>query len=67
MLRRNGRFMSVSRISSSESFGCKGKLAAWVLHVLTAQVRKLSVRSFIVAVLSLDWGCDALVGYLGGR
>jgi hypothetical protein len=37
------------------------------LHVLTAQVRKLSVRSFIVAVLSLDWGCDALVGYLGGR
>jgi hypothetical protein len=59
MLRRKGRFMSVSRISSSESLGCRGKLATWVLHVLTAQVRKLSVRSFIVAVLSLDRGCHA--------
>ena len=47
ILRKKGKFMSASTISSSESCGCRGKLAAGVLHGFTAQVRKLSVRSFI--------------------
>ena len=49
MFFRKGRFRSASIISSSESLGCRGKEEACVLQVFIAQVRKLSVRSFMVA------------------
>ena len=52
MFFRNGRLTSASWISSSTSRGWRGKLEACVLQVLMAQVRKLRVRSFIVAA----WG-----------
>jgi hypothetical protein len=42
--------MSASWISSSASRGCRGKERGFVLQVLMAQVRKLRVRSFILAV-----------------
>ena len=45
-----GSDLSVS-LTSSQSFGWRGKDADVDLHDLTAQVRKLSVRSFIVALL----------------
>ena len=35
--------------TSSQSFGCKGKEAEEDLQALTAQVRKLSVRTFMIA------------------
>jgi len=37
--------------TSSQSFGCRGKEALLDLQVLTAQVRKLRVRSFIFGEL----------------
>lgn len=49
MFFKKGRLRSVSKISSSASRGWRGKDDGEVLHVLMAQVRKLSVRSFIVA------------------
>lgn len=56
MFLRKGRLRSVSTISSSASRGCRGKEAGLVLQVLMAQVRKLRVRSFILA---------AFVGLIG--
>ena len=56
MFFRNGRLTSDSWISSSASRGCRGKEDAWVLQVLIAQVRKLRVRSFIMA------GCERCSG-----
>lgn len=51
-------FASLSIVSSTSSqfLGCKGKLAVLDLQALTAQVRKLRVRSFIFAdVLGECW------------
>lgn len=48
---------SISICSSSASFGCRGKAAVVDLHVLRAQVRKLSVSSFIFAIF-FDMICD---------
>lgn len=42
--------MSASTISSSAFLGWRGKLEAWGLQALRAQVMKLRVRSFILAV-----------------
>ena len=42
--------------------GCRGKDDACVLHVFIAQVRKLRVRSFIVA----DFGCGWAMRCRGG-
>lgn len=49
MFFRNGRLMSASWISSSASRGWSGKEEGFVLQVLMAQVRKLRVRSFMLA------------------
>jgi hypothetical protein len=48
MFFKNARFTSASWISSSASRGCRGKERGFVLQVFIAQVRKFSVRSFIV-------------------
>lgn len=68
MFVRNGRLISASRISSSASRGWSGKLLVSVLHVLTAQVRKLSVRSFIFGRRGRGWLCDLVfeLRFLGG-
>jgi hypothetical protein len=62
MFFKNGRLRSDSWISSSASRGCRGKDAGFVLQVLMAQVRKLSVRSFILDVCALLVVADCLVG-----
>lgn len=49
MFFKKGRLRLASTISSSESLGWRGKEEACVLQALIAQVRKLSVRSFMVA------------------
>jgi hypothetical protein len=46
---RKGRLRSHSTTSSSESRGCRGKEAGFVLQVFRAQVRKFKVRSFMAA------------------
>jgi hypothetical protein len=51
MFFKKGRLRSDSWISSSASRGCRGKERGLVLQVLMAQVRKLRVRSFILATL----------------
>jgi hypothetical protein len=53
----NKSFGSDSSVSltSSQSLGCSGKAADVDLHALTAQVRKLSVRIFMVV---REWGGD---------
>ncbi len=59
--RRRIRFLiSVGLISrssetSSASFGWRGKDAEVVLQVLTAQVRKLRVRTFILSKVMVVW------------
>jgi hypothetical protein len=58
MFFRNGRLMSDSTISSSESLGWRGKDVVEDLQVLMAQVTKLRVRSFISAV-----ACMVIYGY----
>jgi hypothetical protein len=56
MLNRSfGSDSSVS-LTSSQSLGCKGKLADVDLQALTAQVRKLRVRIFMVACVTT--GCN---------
>jgi hypothetical protein len=63
MFVRNGRLMSASRISSSASRGCSGKDATFVLHVLTEQVRKLRVRSFILGRRRCELSCDLPIAF----
>jgi hypothetical protein len=50
MFLRNSGWMSCSTISSSASLGWSGKARFVDLQALRAQVRKLSVRSFIFMV-----------------
>ena len=56
-LTSNCALISRSSLTSSHSFGWRGKEAEDVLQVLTAQVRKLRVRIFILAVVygSMWW------------
>jgi hypothetical protein len=49
MFFKNGRLTSASTISSSASRGWSGKDAGFVLQFFMAQVRKLRVRSFMLA------------------
>jgi hypothetical protein len=51
---RNGRLMSDSTISSSESRGWRGKDVVLDLQVLMAQVTKLRVRSFILVSVDVE-------------
>lgn len=46
-------FGSIVSLTSSQSFGCSGNDVVLDLHALTAHVRKLRVRIFIVAVKGL--------------
>ena len=48
MFRKKEGLYSMSERSSSASLKCKGNDRVEVLHALTAQVRKLTVRIFIV-------------------
>jgi hypothetical protein len=48
-LNSNLGLSSIVSDTSSQSLGCKGKEAVVDLHVLTAQVKKLRVRTFISA------------------
>jgi hypothetical protein len=58
---------SLSRLSltSSQSLGWRGKEVELDLQALTAQVRKLSVRSFIMllVILIVCGDCDKLCGF----
>jgi hypothetical protein len=47
-------FNSMSSATSSASLGWRGKEVDVLLQALTAQVRKLSVRTFIVSVVSFN-------------
>lgn len=42
--------------TSSQSLGCRGKLAEVDLQALTAQVRKLRVRTFILSCVLVEEG-----------
>lgn len=46
-------FRGISLLTSEHSLGCRGKLALVDLQALTAQVRKLRVRSFIFLSVAL--------------
>jgi hypothetical protein len=48
MFERKAALRGVSTSSSVAERGCRGKLAVEDLQALRAQVRKLSVRSFMV-------------------
>jgi hypothetical protein len=48
MLSSRVGLMGISFETSEHSFGCRGKDALVDLQALTAQVRKLRVRTFIV-------------------
>lgn len=54
-------FVGKSSETSSASLGWSGKDAEVVLQALTAQVRKLRVKTFIVAG-ALWWGSAVLLG-----
>lgn len=51
-LMRKGALSSASSCASSASLGCRGKEAVVDLHVLTAQVRKLMLRTFILVAIA---------------
>jgi hypothetical protein len=55
MLTSRFGFISISSDTSSTSRGWRGKQAVVLLQVLTAHVRKLRVRTFMLAVLD---GCE---------
>lgn len=57
-LMRNGALISCSSCASSASFGCSGNEADVDLQALTAQVRKLMLSTFILALR------NSRVGYL---
>ena len=52
-LTNNCGLTSTSSLASSASLGCSGNESDDDLHVLTAQVRKFSVRTFILACMLL--------------
>jgi hypothetical protein len=66
MFFKKARLRSVSMISSSASRGWRGKDAGEDLQAFMAQVRKLRVRSFILAVVDLRFRiwlwCDGIFG-----
>ena len=60
-LARSFAFVGRSSETSSASLGCSGKEAEEDLQALTAQVRKLRVRTFIVA--GARWWGEGWVGW----
>lgn len=59
MLRRKMGLYSISTCSSSASLKWRGKERGEVLHAFTAQVRKLTVRIFMIAVFQALETCLA--------